>query len=66
MKMGHTFHESHGFTGSTGEKDMMPKIPGYKHGGRAKVEHGKHHHGDHPKSKGHKHGGMMMKMPKED
>lgn len=62
MKMGHTFHPSHGFTGSANpETDMAPSVPGYKRGGMDEVEHGKHHHGDHPKNKEHhmKHGGMM-------
>lgn len=71
MKMGHSFHPMHGFTGSANpETDMAPKVPGFKRGGRSEVKHGEHEHGDHPKHKGHakkhmKHGGMA-KMCDED
>ncbi len=56
MKIGHSFHPQHGFTGSASESPMHPTIPGFKRGGHA-VEHGAHHdlHDDHPKHEGHKH-----------
>lgn len=53
IKMGHEFHEEHGFTGSAHPgKNMKPKIHGFKHGGEehaegAKAHHGKHGHVDH-------------------
>lgn len=72
MKMGHSFHPMHGFTGSANpDTDMAPKMPGFKRGGRPGVKHGEHHdlHDKHPKHKGHskkmKHGGMA-KMHDED
>lgn len=77
MKMGHSFHPMHGFTGSAKPStDMSPTVPGFKRGGRTGVEHGAHHdlHDDHPKHKEHKkhkgmkHGGHMKHggMAKEE
>ena len=66
MKIGHEFEPEHGFTGSANPgTNMRPKIPGFTHGGMPEVEHGKHHHGEHPKHEGHmkedKHGYQVHK-----
>lgn len=71
MKIGHSFHPKHGFTGSANPgTEMRPTVKGFKHGGMPEVAHGAHKgHDSHTKHESHhqedEHGFMIHKKHKK-